>query len=371
MHRTSATLVGALILFVSARPALAQSDQYILKPDGTWTQASVPEPGSDAAVIAEARKAIADNRPEAARGILDPWLEANERSAKPEVPEALRLRGDAFTAMNREDRGLRDYEELVKRHPQSEEYIIALEREFEIAKAYAYGKKALWFGFLRVEDGGPMAEEILIRIQERLPGSELAERAGIELADYYFRTRDLEMAGEMYSLYLTLYPNGPNRKKAMERRVFASVGRFRGPENNVSGLLDAKEQIRVYAMQYPEEAERQGLDQALIVRLDESLGAQMLETANWYMRRDDPSSARLTLKRLIARYPATQAALRALAIFKEQGWTAPAAPAQPASSEPPLEPPAVEEPAPTEPSPPAQPSPTPEQPGTPKQEPGR
>lgn len=323
MSRTPALALAILVLAALPAPVAAQSDQYILKPDGTWTQTSVPEAGSDAAVIGEARKAIADNRPEAARGVLDPWLEANERSGKPEVPEALRLRGDAFTAMNREDRGLRDYEEVVKRFPQSEDYIVALEREFEIAKAYAYGKKALWFGFLRVEDGGPLAEEILIRIQERLPGSELAERAGIELADYYFRIRDLEMAGEMYSLYITLYPNGPNRKKAMERRVFSSVGRFRGPENDVSGLLNAKEQIRVYAMQYPEEAERQGLDQALIVRLNESLGAQMLETSNWYLRRDDPASARLTLKRLVSRYPGTQAALRALAMLEDRGWMPP------------------------------------------------
>ncbi len=319
--------ISVAILALAALPAAvrAQSDQYILKPDGTWTQTAVPEPGSDAAVIAEARKAIADNRPQAARGVLDPWLEANERSGKPEVPEALRLRGDAFTAMNREDRGLRDYEELIKRFPQSEDYVIALEREFEIARAYAYGRKALWFGFLRVENGGPMAEEILIRIQERLPGSELAERAGIELADYYFRERDLEMAGEMYALYITLYPNGPNRQRAMQRRVFASVGRFRGPENDVSGLLDAREQIRRYAMQYPEEAERQGLDQALIVRINESLGAQMLETSTWYLRRDDLAGARLTLRRLVARYPGTQAALRALAMLEERGWSAPPA----------------------------------------------
>ncbi|MGD9692731.1 MAG: outer membrane protein assembly factor BamD [Phycisphaerales bacterium] len=349
MPRPLALIHAILLSLAITGAARAQSDQYILKPDGTWTQAHTPEPGSDAATIAEARKAIADNRPDAARGILDRWLEANERSGKPEVPEALRLRGDAHTAMNREDRGLRDYESLIQKFPQSEEYITALEREFEIAKAYAYGKKALWFGFLRVENGGPLAEEIFIRIQERLPGSELAERAGIELADYYFRDRDLVMAGEMYTLYLTLYPEGPNRRKAMERRVFASVGRFRGPQNDVSGLLDAKEQVRIYAMQYPEEAERQGLDQALVVRLNESLAAQMLETANWYLRRDDEPSARLTLKRLIARYPSTQATTRALEIIEEYGWAPKPEPAPEAPA------PAERTPAPKDPEPAATP----------------
>lgn len=303
-----------LALVCAWAAAGAQPEQYSLTPGGEWKQTAAPEPGTDAAVIASARKAIAEENFEEAEEILDAWLEANERSKKPEVPEAFRLRGDALYAQEYETAALYDYEVVIKKFAGTPDYVTALERELDIAVRYANGWPKRFLG-LRIDDAGDLAVEMLIRIQERLPGSTLAERAGIELADYYFRERDMQLAAEAYELYVINFPNGPNRLRAMERRIYATIARFKGPRNDAAGLIDAKEQIKTFEMQYPAEAEKQGLDTAMIARLDESAAAQMLDTAEWYGRVGDMAGARYTLRRLIAKHPQSTAARKAAQIL--------------------------------------------------------
>ena len=59
------------------------------------------------------------------------------------------------------------------------------------------------------------------------------------------------------------------------------------------------------------------MTEALVARLDESAAAAMLTTARWYIKRDDPVSARLTLSRLVRRHPRTGAAQEALAVMQD------------------------------------------------------
>lgn len=321
-----------VLAWACAWVAGAQPEQYSLTPGGEWKQTAAPEPGTDAAVIASARKAIAEENFEQAEEILDAWLEANERSGKAEVPEAHRLRGDALYAQDYETAALYDYEVVIKKFAGTPDYVTALERELDIAVRYANGWNKRFLG-LRIEDAGDLAVEMLIRIQERLPGSTLAERAAIELADYYFRKRDMQLAAEAYELYVINFPNGPNRLRAMERRIYATIARFKGPRNDAAGLIDAKEQIKTFEMQYPAEAERQGLDTAMVARLDESAAAQMLDTAEWYGRVGDQAGARYTLRRLIAKHPQSTAARKAaqiLGLSTVAPEPAPAAPSEPA-----------------------------------------
>ena len=115
------------------------------------------------------------------------------------------IRGDATTANGNEYQALYDYEAVIKGFPATEEYRRAVERELEIGIKYVFGLKRKWFG-LRWSDATDIGEELLVRTQERLPGDELAERAGIELADYYYRTRELRLASEAYEIFLANFP---------------------------------------------------------------------------------------------------------------------------------------------------------------------
>ena len=109
----------------------------------------------------------------------------------------------------------------------------------------------------------------------------------------------------------------------MQRRVFANIARFKGPEYDTSGLIEAQYLIQDFAKRYPAEAERIGMNDALVARLDESAGAQMLEIAKWYVVRRDDVSAKLTIRRLFRKHPQTVAARQAAAMCRERGWPVP------------------------------------------------
>lgn len=320
-------LLAAACSVSFAVPALAQQPEFTLDNTGVWNPSKTPEPGSDEALIADAARLIAQENPAAALKILNPWIAANKRGDSPLLPRAYLLRGDARTTSGEEFQALYDYERVVKEFPGSEEFVTALEREFEIAKRYVHGLKKRWLG-LRIADAGDIGEELFIRIQERLPASRLAELAGLELADYYYRNNNLELAAEAYEIFLTLYPTSEFRMEAMQRRIASNVSRYQGAPYDGGGLLEARILSARFKRDYPAEAERSGIDDGLIARLDNAQARQLLVTAKWYLRRGDPVSARYELQRILRDYPSTETAMTALNMLKERGWE-PAAPRPP------------------------------------------
>lgn len=303
------------------QPAGPTRPTYTLGAEGQWQQSSAPAAGSDEAVIAEARRLIATGQFEQAIVNLDAWLQSNDTSGKAVVPAALLARGDARSSIGDEFEALYDYEQIIKSFPASAEYPIAVQRELEIGVKYLQGTKRLWWFGLRWLDAEDVGEELLIRVQERLPGSRVAERAGIELADYYYRERELTLASTAYEMFLLNYPMSPYRIKAMQRRIYANIARFKGPRYDASSLTDARILINRFMTLYPAQAQEAGLDEALLTRIDENAGLQMLEVAAWYVGRGDEASARYTLQRLLRRHPQSASARRALEMIKEKGWS--------------------------------------------------
>jgi len=322
-HGTALALIAAALLIAPA--AVGQGPAFTLERDGRWQLENEPEPGSDEAVIAEVRRLLADDRPGAAHDRIDAWIKENDPDAQgesPWLPEAYLARGDALVAMNQEFQALFDYEAVASRFPESTAFVRAIDRELHIARLYSNGLKRRVFGF-RTAQTENTAVELMIRAQERLPGSVIAEQAAIDLADHYFRKRDMALAAEAYDLYLLNYPAGPNRVKAMQRRIFANIAQFKGPAYDSSSLLDAQQQIRRFAAQLPTEAERLGIDDALLARVDESLAQQRLDTAKWRLNRGDLASARFLLRRVIKDHPRSTASSEAIQMMNARGWLLP------------------------------------------------
>lgn len=326
----------------AGQPVSPGSTRDTWRLDGdTWSKTTAPRTPDEQA-IADARAALADERPGRAIDILDPWIETNQNLGHPLLAEALLLRGDAHTAAGDEFQALYDYEELAINHPGTEQFVTANQRELEIGTQYINGLKRRWLG-MRVARAENIGEELLVRVQERLPGTALAERAAITLADHYYNQRALVMAADAYEIYATNFPAGPNIDRARQRRIFANIARFKGPNYDAAGLVDAKALIREYAARDPEAAQASGMGDALVSKLDESKAAQLLERANWYVLRRDPVGARATWRRIIRNYPQTLAAQNALNELKARGWDLEAssaaadAPTQP-DTQPPAEP---------------------------------
>ncbi|MHC4975894.1 MAG: outer membrane protein assembly factor BamD [Planctomycetota bacterium] len=315
-------LVISISLAIMAQAVSAQVTEYTLEPDGSLRATRQPAAGSDEAAVAQARALLAQDRPSAALDTIDDWIRQNDfegGGTSEWLAEAYLLKGDCLLAMRREYKALLVYEPLIERFPASDSFVAAIQRELDVAQAYSDGLRRRVLGF-RTGKTRTIAEELMIRAQERMPGSVVAERAAIMLAEHYYKTRQMELASEAFDLYLLNFPDGPNRARAMQGRIYANIAQFKGPRYDTSTILDAQQQIRTFMRMMPSDAERLGIDAALLIRLDDSLAGQQMETARWYLRRGEDASARYILKRVMRDHPESALAGEALMILQDRGW---------------------------------------------------
>ncbi len=310
--RNAFSIALLLLLGISVR---AQTSYELA--DGGFVATQVPEPGSAEAELADARRLIAQDDPKRASKALDVWLKAHPQH--PLRAEALLLRGDARVAAGDFYKSLFDYETIVTYYPATEQFNVALQREFEVATRFTQGvKRRLWGR--RWLPAGDDGAELLIRIQERAPGSELGERASMALSDYYFDDGQMDLAAEAYDLFLQNYPRSEQRSLAMLRGVQASLAQFKGPAFDATGLIDAQERLRRFESEFPAAAERVGAA-GLRVRIRESLARRDLTSARWYDRTGRRVSAVVLYRRLLEEYPDTDAGGQAAGRLTQLGET--------------------------------------------------
>ena len=320
--KTPFVLLAALALGVWSSPALAQATEFTLEDDGAWEQTAAPEPGTDEHTMWQARRMLAEGRPERAVDLLGEWLEEYGRTRNPYLAEAYFLRGEARLANDREYNALFDYETVIRDFSATPFYARAVQREYEIGMAYLGGLRRRFLG-VRIEGARGTGEELLIRVQERLPGSALAERAALDLAQHYYDRRQLKLAAEMYAIFRVNYPDSDQTRFAMLREIECNIARFKGPRYDGAGLIDAKLLIEQYRDVYPGESARSGVMDGLESWVDESAAQQVLDTARWYIKTNDEPSARFVLTRLINRHPGSDAAAEAVGMMQERGWLRP------------------------------------------------
>lgn len=301
-------LVGVLAgaAWSAQTPALAQ-DVFELE-DGQWLKERSAPPDSMEGRLQTVRKLLAQDENDQAIKLLKQWIKDYPNS--PLQAEARLLLGDAKTQKKHYYSALFDYEFVIRAYPASEQYATALEREFEIARLFVNGMKRRFLG-VRILPAKGEGEELLIRIQERAPNSEIGEKASLELADYYYRDGEMINAADAYDLFLINYPRSVNREWAMLRLIQSNLARFKGPQFDPTGLIDARTRLVQYQREYPAAAERIGAS-ALIVRINQSMAQKDLVMAQWYEQTNQDVSAAYLYRRLIEDHPESPAAEKAV-----------------------------------------------------------
>ena len=302
-------VLGALCMSVLSGTALAQPT-HELDDTGDFVQLAEPDPSTPEGQLQLIRRTLVEGHASRAEDEIEDWIEDNP--SHPQLVEAYLIRGDAKTAQGDYYRSIADYELIAMVYPGTEQFVTALEREYSIAQQYIGGlyRKSSWTGF-RLFPADDVGIELMIRIQERMPGSALGERASIVIGDYYFDKGEMEMASEGYDLFLINYPNSRQREWAMLRLIQASLARYKGPQFDPSGLTDAAQRLTEYQKAYPAAAEKIGA-QALKVRITESLAEKKLATARWHARRGLERGAITLFRRVIRDYPQSAAAAEAV-----------------------------------------------------------
>ncbi len=301
----------ALVLpWLTATMSLAQTE-YRLEND-QWQAQVVHDPASPLGQLQAIRQALAEERPEQAQRLADRWIDDNPNH--PQLPQAHLLRGDAYSAQRDYYQALFDYEVVLRQFPGSQEFNLALEREFEVARLFSMGVRRKLLG-LRILTSYGEAEEIFIRIQERAPGSVIGEKASLELGEHYVRQGDMNNAATAFDMFLLNYPRSLRREFAMLRVIQANLAAFKGPGFDATGLLEAATRLRMYQNEFPAAAEKLGA-QGLRTRIEESLARKDFLAAQWYEVKDKLVSAAEGYRRVMRDYPRTASAQQALAALQ-------------------------------------------------------
>ena len=134
------------------------------------------------------------------------WVKSHGKIA-PQRDRALFLIAQALILTDEPIRAYYYLDELMDEYPSSTLFPAALRTQYNIADGYLNGHKDRLLG-LAVIDRSDEAVEMLFRIEQRSPGSPVAERALLRTADFYYANGDYDLAHDAYEFYAKQYPRG-------------------------------------------------------------------------------------------------------------------------------------------------------------------
>ena len=277
---------------------------------GNWALAS--QPTTQAAsnpTLDKVEQLLADKRSGAALDLILKWIKTPTNFAAPDRDRALYLLANAYFAEGDRIHAFYHLDELLDVYPESSLFYAALERQYQIADAYLNGYKRTLLG-LPVLSATNEAIDMLYRIQERSPGSPLAEKALRRTADFYFADGQFDLAFDAYQAYARAYPRSPDLGRVRLRQALSSFAQFRGLRHDATPLIDARAQFEDIKSRYPELAQQEQV-QNFINTINETLAEKLVVTADFYSRTGHPRAAAYTLLTLTATYPQTPQADRA------------------------------------------------------------
>ncbi len=227
-------------------------------------------------------------------------FEKEPQAAYPDV--ALWLAANALIENGQRIKGFYYLDQLLDEHSGSPLYYPAALKQYEIADSYLRNRSDRAFFFpVRMHDE---AIEMLFRVQQRLPGSPLAEQALKRTADFYFSQGDYDFAEDAYGVFIDRFPRSEQIPTVRLKQAYSNVLQYNGPRYDPTTLLDASAQLRQFSAEFPEIARQQNIP-GLLQWIDEQLAEKLMITADFYRRTGDPEAGRLLLARVTQEYPDT------------------------------------------------------------------
>jgi outer membrane protein assembly factor BamD (BamD/ComL family) len=297
-------------LAMAADPQAQQPMQTWELRDGRW-QAVAAAPTTQISaepVLDQVDELLAKHRYDEAHTLVGRWLKSHPKDAASRDRALLALAECSYQDADREE-AFYYCDELMDTYPDSPLFYRALELQYRIADAYlnGYRKKFLGIPMFGAEEE---AVEMLFRIQQRSPGSPLAERALLRTADYYYADSQFDLAADAYGAYARAYPRSPAMPRVRLRQAFSALAQFRGLRFDATPLLDARAQLLEIAAAYPQLASEENV-QSVVERIDSTFARKLYNTADYYRRTHDARAAVYNYRYLIQTYPTAPEADRA------------------------------------------------------------
>jgi outer membrane assembly lipoprotein YfiO len=316
------TFVGLLagMLVVSATVARGGSTQTFEFRDGRWLEmpSTAPAPVVDEPALDQAEQLLAQKEPAAAKKILLEWEKGHKKS--PVRDRCILLLADAFYQQGDHVKSFFYCDELMDEYPDSKLFPAALQKQFDIASEYMNGYKDSFLG-MHILDMGSEAVEMMWRIQQRSPGSPLAQKGMLATAFYYYNDGQYDLAEDAFNAYAKSYPNSDQIPVVRLKAAFASLAQFRGTKFDASSLIDARQQLMGIQRDYPALAAEENVS-TVLERIDSAFAQKLLVDGEFYKRTGETKGAVYVFRFLVDTYPASPEANEARGYLNNMPATA-------------------------------------------------
>jgi outer membrane protein assembly factor BamD (BamD/ComL family) len=286
----------------------ATGESFELRNGQYWERVSNPTtaPVTDE-TLDRAGQLVEHNNNAAAKKLLINWLKREQTS--PLRDRALYLLGLANYQYGDRIESFYNFDELMDKYNDSKYYYSSLEKQYQIADAYLSGYKRRFLG-IPLLSAADEAVEMMFRIQQRSPGSPLAEKALKRTADYYYADAQYDLAVDAYQAFIDRYRRSPDIPQVRLKKAFAELAQFRGTKFDPTQVINARTSLEELAIDDPDLARQENLV-AVIDRIDAALARKVYQTAQFYRRTHEPEAAAYTLDYLVKYYPQSPEAQKA------------------------------------------------------------
>ena len=305
-------IVLAVAVAMSA-PLTATADTWHLEKGRQWKPLSAEGKDKFLLAVAEAKKLVNTGQTRAARKAFAALKEDFPEIAGPDLD--LFIKAELHYCRGRFSSALRNYEKLLKKHPESELRQAALDRQFAIATAYLAGQKRTLLGVFKI---GGYAEGI--RIMEKITDPDrsgfdtpLGMKAAVATAKAYEQRREFNEAYLKWWEISLEWETGPIAKDALlamarcKRAVYNRHPEHKRPLYDASNLRTARSNYQRYKLLYPEDAEEIGVDE-IMEETNEQLALKQLTIGQYYETIGNEASARLYYEMVVSDWPGSKAA---------------------------------------------------------------
>ena len=284
-HARTGLIVAAGMLAAAAAPAPAQTEKVWR--DGQWVTAAKPQPGTPEGELAIIRLHLRSDEPKKAIKAAEAFLKRHPSS--PLREEALLLAGNAHMRRGDYLDAWRLYEQQVSEYPGGEFFEQALARQYEIGEAFLEGRRYRTMLIFYVK-GTEKGIDMLTRIAEHAPGSDLARNALMRIGDHYYGESEWANAVDAYDNYVRLFDRSPSAGRARLQAARATFAQFIGTQRDDTPLLEARQRFLIIQEMHPQLAEEKDVAGAL-AEIADARGQKMYEIARYYRRVERPRAA--------------------------------------------------------------------------------
>jgi outer membrane protein assembly factor BamD (BamD/ComL family) len=299
---TAPAALAALLLAVCAAPATAQeagrpsapSDKMVW--DGEkWAPAVAPEPGTAMGDLAVIRNHVEAGRVKGVVKQVERFLVKHPES--PGCEEAMNLAGQALIKQGHYWDAYDWYTRQTSTYPNGAFYQRALHRQYTIADAFLNGRKRRLWKIFRISAKDD-ALDMLQRIAAASPGTEIAERSLLRVADHYFDDGMYQEAIDVYEQFIRENPASTRRAYAMLQVPKSYLLSYKGVEWEVEPLLNAKKRFEVFAAAYPRAAQRENIGE-ILEEIRHVRAHKLYHIAWFYERTKHPEAAVFYYRQLV------------------------------------------------------------------------